>query len=264
MKKILIAFFISWIGWSLSSCEQTDSSPKALVNVFLVDNPAIWDSVIVTIEGVELEYIRNSREGQVERLFIPYELADKEINISELVGGRTLSIGRRELDLGKITGATLVLGQGHSLFQANRRFPLTISEGKTEFPGEISIDLQAGVSFDIVVDLDLEKSIRLQNPQTPTFTFEPVIRVFSGIGTGQILGTIAPATLSPAIYAILEGDSISTHANSSGAFELRLDPGSYTVFIDPKDEQYFSDTLVNVQVVEGTRTNLNRITLTRK
>lgn len=261
MKKSLYLFFVLLSILIGTACESPDSGPKALINVFLVDNPAIWDSVVVEIEGVELEYIRNNREGQVQRIFIPYELADKEINISQLVGGVSLPVGRRELDLGAITSATLRLGERHTLFQGERGYPLSIQGGETDFPGELSIDLEAGISYDIVVDLDLEKSITQTANSPLTFDFDPSIRIVSSVGSGRIRGIVGPSSSLPVIYAIQGPDSISTHTNATGQFEFRLTPGAYTIFIQPKDEQYRSDTLLNVQVQEAELTTLERITL---
>ncbi len=264
MKQSLYLFFTVLSILIGSACESPDTSPKALINVFLVDSPAVWDSVVVEIEGVELEYIRNNREGQVDRIFIPYELADKEINISQLVAGVSLPVGRRELDLGVITAATLRLGQQHTLFQGERGFPLTIQDGETDFPGDISLDLDAGISYDIIVDLDLEKSITQTGSNPLAFDFKPSIRIISSLGNGSIRGVVGPSSSLPVIYAIQGTDSISTHTNATGQFELKLMPGLYSVYILPKDEQYRSDTLLDIRVLEGQTTTLDRITLSRQ
>jgi hypothetical protein len=264
VKNFLRYSFLGLAFSAMVSCQPSDVSPKSLINVFLVDAPAKWDSVVVEIEGVELEYIRNNREGQVEQIFIPYELADKEINISQLVAGVSLPVGRRELDLGVITAATLRLGQRHTLFQGERGYPLTIQGGETDFPGEISLDLEAGISYDIIVDLDLEKSITQTGSNPLAFDFQPSIRIISSFGNGSVRGIVGPSSSLPVVYAIQGRDSISTHTNTAGQFEFKVIPGAYTIFIEPKDQQYRSDTLLNIQVLEGEITTLDRITLSRQ
>jgi hypothetical protein len=259
--KLLLFFIFPAIALS---CKDFDDSPKALVNITLIDAPAQWDSVIVEIQGVELELVPNGREGEIQRIFLPYEPGDKQVDISLLVGGRSLPVARREMQLGVITGISLRLGTGNSLYQNDNRFPLTLPEGKTDYYQPLSIQLEQGISYDLVLDFDLVKSIQVTNPNPLALDFNPTILAYSGIGKGELRGTTSPAEIRPVIYAISDGDSISTHTNSSGNFLFRLEPGTYQLFIDPKDPRYQTDTLFNVNIESGKTTPLDRITLTRK
>lgn len=248
----------------LLSCKDFDDSPKALVNVLLIDAPAQWDSVIVEIQGVELEFVPDGREGEIQNIFLEYEPGDKEVDVSQLVGGTVLPVARSEMQLGIITGITLRLGSGNSLYLDETRYPLELPEGKTDYFQNLKIDLESGISYDLILDFDLEKSIQVNTSTPLTLDFNPTIKAFSGIGRGDLTGTTSPADLRPVIYAIRDVDSTSTHTNSSGNFLFRLDPGTYTVYIDPKDTRYFSDTLFNVKIETGKATPLDRITLTKK
>jgi hypothetical protein len=259
--KLLLIFILPVIAWS---CKDFDDSPKALVNILLIDAPAQWDSVIVEIQGVELELVPNGREGVVQRLFLPYEPGDKQVDLSLFVGGRSLSLARREVQLGVITGIALRLGTGNSLYQKDIRFPLELPEGKTDFYQSLSIPLEQGFSYDLVLDFDLAKSIQVTNPNPLTLNFNPTIRAYSGIGRGELTGSISPAEIRPVIFAISDEDSISTHTNSSGNFSFRLAPGRYDLFIDPKDTRYRSDTLANIRIESSKTTPLDRISLKRK
>lgn len=262
MNKLLsFSLFLIGMSWS---CTGPDESPKALVNIFLIDAPAQWDSVVVEIQGVELDFVPNGREGTLETVYFPYELEDKEINISQLVGGTVLQVGRKEMNLGLITGATLRLGSKNILFQGDKGYPLTLPEGQTDYPAKINVDLQAGISYDLIVDFDLEKSIRQKSSSQVSFDFKPTLRITSDIGNGDIQGTISPTTLKPAIYAIRGTDSISTHINSSGTFIFRIPAGTYNLYVDPKNTGYNPTSIQNIVVEEKKRTNLDRITLTKK
>ncbi|RIW18408.1 DUF4382 domain-containing protein [Algoriphagus lacus] len=241
-----------------------DSGPKALVNILLIDAPAQWDSVIVEIQGVELEFVPNGREGEIQKIFLPYEPGDKQVDISQLVGGTALPVARNEMELGVVTGITLKLGQGNFLFLNENRYPLELPEAKTDYYQPLEIDLESGFSYDLILDFDLEKSIKVTDSDPLTFDFNPTILAYSGIGKGDLTGTTSPTDLRPVIYAIAESDSISTHTNSSGTFLFRIEPGKYTVFIDPKDSRYRTDTIFNVEVKAGESTSLDRITLNRK
>ncbi|MFN3996799.1 DUF4382 domain-containing protein [Algoriphagus sp.] len=259
--KLLLFFIFPIIAWS---CRDFDNSPKALVNILLIDAPAQWDSVIVEIQGVELEFVANGREAEITRIFLPYEPGDKTIDISLLVGGRSLLLGRSEMQLGVLTGISLRLGTENSLYQKDNRFPLTLPQGINDYYQPLSIQLEGGFAYDLVLDFDLAKSIQVINPSPLTLNFNPTIQAFSGIGKGELTGSTSPAEIRPVIYAISAKDSISTHTNSSGNFLFRLEPGTYNIFIDPKDERYNSATLFDVNIEPGKKTPLERITLTRK
>ena len=261
LKNFLFIFLFAWL---ISACTQPDESPKALVNVFLIDAPANWDSVVVQLEGVEIDFVPNGREGQIEKIFFPYELADKQIDLSQLVGGAALPVGRREMSLGRITGATLRLGSSNFLYQEDDEYSLALPGGESDFSNSVSVDLESGISYDLIVDFDLEKSIQSKETTPPSFDFNPTIQIYSDIARGDLQGTISPTSLAPAIYAISGSDSISTHVNSSGTFIFRLPEGIYTLYIDPKNSKYAADTVFNIGVVEGEKTTLDRITLPLK
>lgn len=246
------------------SCKEFDDSPKALVNILLIDAPAQWDSVIVEIQGVELEFVPNGREGEVQRVFLPYKPADKLIDISQLVGGTSLPVARNEMPLGVITGITLRLGPENALYLDEDRYGLELPEGKTDYFLPISVDLEQGFSYDLILDFDLEKSIQVTKPNPLALDFNPTLSTYSGIGRGDLTGTTSPKELRPVIFAINDGDSVSTHTNFSGNFLFRLEPGTYDVFIDPKDSRYNADTVRGVIIETGKATPLDRITLTRK
>lgn len=264
MNKIWIPFLLVLFSAFIWSCKEFDNSPKALVNVLLIDAPAQWDSVIVEIQGVELEFVPNGREGEIQKIFLPYEPGDKQVDISQLVGGTALPVARSEMGLGQITGITLRLGPGNSLYQNDNRYPLDLPGGNTDYFQSLRIDLEQGISYDLIVDFDLEKSLQVTNPNPLTLDFNPTISAYPGIGRGDLSGSISPTDFRPVIFAIQENDSVSTHTNTSGNFLFRLDPGIYTVYIDPKDSRYHPDTLFNVKVESGKTSSLDRITLSKK
>ena len=77
---------------------------------------------------------------------------------------------------------------------------------------------------------------------------------------GEIRGTFSQNQLRPAIFAIANGDSTSTHANSSGTYLFRLPEGTYTLYFDPKNQNFLPDTLQNVEVEAGETLALDRLT----
>lgn len=264
MNQLKNFLFLAVAGIFGFACEGPDNSPKALVNILLIDAPAKWDSVVVEIEGVEIDFVQNGRQGEIQKIWMPYEPAKKTINLSQLVNGTSLPVSRKEFQLGQITAITLKLGTSHALFQGDNRYPLTLPSEITDYTQNLKVDLEAGISYDLILDFDLEKSIRVTQVSPLKLAFNPSIQAYTSIGRSELIGTVFPTDIKPAIYAISGKDSVSTHTTTSGAFLFRLTPGRYTLYIDPKDTRFVSDTLFNIEVKGDQRTTLDRINLNRR
>ncbi len=265
MKNPLLFLLTILFSISFWSCEPADSNPTSLLNVILIDAPAQWDSVFVEVEGVDIEMQVLGRESETETFFLPYSLGDKVIEVSALIAGEGLLLGRDELPVGKIISATFRIGDSHSLFLDGDRYVLPLANGgMTEIPLELEMDLEQGIAYDLILDFDLEKSIRVLSESPLVLELDPKLSAVSGIGTGDLKGSISPTTLRPALYAITSGDSVNTHINSSGSFLFRLPAGIYTVYVDPKDERYQAGIIRNVEVIAGKSTDLSRITIAPK
>lgn len=266
MKRLVYNFLGIISILNLWSCSEFDSNPKGLLNLILIDSPAQWDSVFVEIQGVDVELITAGREdGMVETYFLPYAPGDKKIEVSSLVGGEALLLGRDELPNGKVLSLTMRLGNEYFLYLDEKRYTMSLVESSTtEVPIDIELDIEQGFSYDIVLDFDLEKSIKVIEEGPLAFQLDPKITAIRGVGTGEISGVLRPTTLQPAIYAILDGDSVSTHTNSSGTYNFRLPEGTYSLYFDPKNESY-ADTLIHdVEVVASETTSLDLVTLKLK
>ncbi len=215
------------------------------------------------IEGVELEVLVQGRATESQTFFLEYETGDKRIKVSDLVAGEALLLGREELPVGDIINITVLMGDGHSLFFDEDRFRLPLADASSsEISLEINQELQSGISYDLLLDLDLQKSI-IQNSSDPlSFEIHPVFTLINSAGIGELTGTITVNNLYPALFLISEEDSISTHLNSSGNFLFRAPEGDYDFYIDPRDPQ-FRDTLISVEILARETLNLDRITLSR-
>lgn len=249
----------------LSGCGSSDDSPKALVNLILVDNPAKWDSVLVEIEGVDVEMLVEGRETSSQTFYLEYKTGDKVIRVSDLVAGRALVIGRDELPLGKIIGLKVRMGTEHTLFQGDKGYGMPLKEISNSIIAlDADVDLESGLSYDIILDLDLEASV-VQTSATPlTFQLSPIFSVIEAAGAGEISGRIAPTALRPVIYVIQGPDSISTHTNLSGAYLARVSPGNYSIYFDPRNAAYVPLLVKDLKVESALTTELEPITFVRK
>jgi hypothetical protein len=256
VNKIKILFFL--FGTCLIySCEPADSGPKSLINLVLVDNPAKWDSVLVEIEGVEVELLVGGRESGSQNYYFEYKTGDKQIRVSDLIAGKGLIIGREELPTGKIIGLSIKMGKNHILYQEKKGYNMPLGDPNNVFVKlATEMDLEDEIAYDIILDLDLEKSIIQKSTSPLAFQLIPFFTVRGGATSGDLVGTISPLTMKPAIYLIKGLDSISSYPNSSGRYLFKITPGMYSVYFDPKDSKYASATVTNLVVENGKTTEV--------
>lgn len=247
-----------------ASCEDRDSSPKALLNLILVDSPATWDSVFVEINGVDIEVLVEGRDTQSQTLFLEYKSGDKRIKVSDLVGGNALLLGRKELPIGQIISAKIILGDNHSMFLNEKKYVLELSDpSKNEISLETAIDIVQGTSYDIILDLDLEKSIVQVSESPVTYELDPTFILIDGAGTVDISGTLKPTSLYPAVRLSNGEDTVTTHTDAAGKYYFRVQAGSYKIYFDAKDELYL-DTTYSSNLVVSEDTVLTPITFKKK
>lgn len=243
-----------------ASCEDPDSSPKALLNLLLVDSPAKWDSVFVEIEGVDIEVLGDGRETQNQIFFLEYKSGDKRVKVSDLVGGNTLLLGRNELPIGQIINATIILGDEHSMFIDEKEYILKLTDpSDNEISLSTAIHIEQGISYDIVLDMDLEKSIVQASESPLTYALDPTFKLVKGAGTIELSGVLKPVALYPAIYMVSETDTFSTHINTSGKYLFRVPMARYELYFDPKNELY-QDTTFNLDLTADVDSALKEIT----
>lgn len=244
------------------ACTPTDSGPQSLLNIVLVDAPPMYDSVFVEILGVDVTVNVAGRDTDSQTIFIPYDLGDKQIKVSDLVAGEVLLLGRSALPPGQLVGMNLILGDRHFLWEDEDRFVIPLSDAfEEEIPVAVNLELEPGLSYDVIVDFDLEKSIQTIQSDPLELLFTPTLTALIPGTFGEISGNLAPNTLRPAIVAASDTDTVSTHTNGTGSFLLRLPPGTYDLFFDPKDPEFLPDTLQNVEVIRRESLSLDRITL---
>lgn len=174
-------------------------------------------------------------------------------------------MARGELPIGKIIGARLQLGTTHYLWLDDRRYPMPLSPSSQALvPLSFEQDLEFGVAYDMLVDFDLERSIKVLSEEPLSLNLEPKVTAISGIGSGEIEGRISPAALKPAIYVISGTDSLATQTNSSSTFLIRIPAGNYRIYIDPKDDRYDSLVIQDVPVIANGQTDLELLTIPPK
>lgn len=103
-----------------------------------------------------------------------------------------------------------------------------------------NVTLAAGSTYQLLLDFDVAKSIvergnwKAGNDKKERYLLKPVIRLVAQGLQGGLRGTVTPAAARPQVLAIRSsvggGDTVSTFADASGAFQLSgLPAGTYQV-----------------------------------
>lgn len=266
MKKIHKLNYLLLIFFS---CTIPEERSDALLNVFLVDAPADIDALWVEVLGVEVQTVSTAKPQEMESVFFPYQAGDKLVDISQLIAGQEVLIGRGQLKKGNITKMTLRLGTENYVRKDGLQINLDLpEENKLGLEIDLDFELRSGISHDVFIDFDLLRSIKAPKDPSGSYQFTPQLSFFSKANTGEISGSIRPTPQDAFLYAIQQNDTITTgvnlRSNGQGQFLFRGLEGTYTIYIIPKNNNFLTDTIPTVIVQPRTITQLGNITLRPK
>lgn len=241
------------------SCSETsEGSGKSLVNFRLIDAPGDFDEAWIGIRGVEVLQGRSRGATDAHWIFIEYQQANQQVDISKLVADGVLLIGRSEIPIGTISKIRLLLGEDHYLIKNGERLSLTLNTG-AEIEIDVEYRLEDSFSYDVYLDFDLDKSIQ-KTSDTTQFLLSPVVRSFVRYETSEIGGKIRPVEARPVLYAIQGSDTISTLTNSRGEYTfMGLKEGKHTLLILPRKP--YLDTIFQAETEKGKLTAIEEIIL---
>jgi hypothetical protein len=248
----------------LTGCTVDSERTTALANVFLVDAPADFDEVWVEVLGVEVEGPGTRGQDNSDPVFFPNILPNKQVNLMALLADNTFLVGRGELQVGNITKLRLRLGETNFVVIKGKEYPLVFSSESAQEPAiEVRIPLEAAISHDIFMDLELFRSISLQKNPDSVFVFNPQLRAFDSSTTGQITGSIRPSNEGAVIYAIKALDTVAVSGveKSTGKFTVRGLVGNHRLSIAPFNSRYFGEIITEIPVEVRKSTRLEPITL---
>ncbi len=263
MKNALYLYFLLLFLLSACATEEVERG-KSLLNIYLIDAPGDYGQLWVELLGVEVQVIGTGGMDNADPKFLAYIPADKQVNLSALISGNQLMIGRGEFMVGTLISLTLKLGTNNYLIMDDQKIPLIFESEESASPTvNVSFDLEPGISHDYYLDFNIHRSLRTSDNGLNPVILNPKISGFSKANTGQIGGTVLPQGLGAIIYAIHDLDTVTTGVDTEGnrGFVLQGLEGSYQVIIQPFRDDYKPDTLPLVVVQSGQMTNLGNITL---
>lgn len=252
MKKIiyliipLILFFIGCKDDSIT----TDGNGK--IRMYMTDAPAMYDSVIVTITGVDINSSTNNWIHLNSNLQT-FNLLDMRNGVTSLFCDSVLAPGHyTQIRLIVQSARVVVDGMSHDM-----DIP---SGSETGIKLNHEFDISAGETYDLLLDFDANKSIHQTG--MGQYKMNPVIRIMPLSISGKISGKILPESVNANIWTINGNDTVSTYAASTGDFKLIALPNAvYDLHVLSQDSLYLDTVLTGINVANGLETNIGTVTL---
>lgn len=224
------------------------------------------DAVNVFIERVEVNNAENEDEG-----WIVLNEPQQSYNLLELTNGATEVIGSSELEPGVYNQIRLILSEGgHSVEVDGNVHDMKVPSGpQTGIKLNINAEIEPDFEYVLLLDFDASRSVVAagQPGNAVKYLLKPVIMAKEKAVTGNIEGVIDPAEANSVVYAIADSDTLaSTIADTtSGDFKIiGLEEGSYDVSIDPRNDDYQSETVEDVSVTIGQSNDLGTVELNQQ
>lgn len=233
MKKRILYFLTGVVGLITASIlfsACSDDPKNARVEVLLTDAPGDYEEVNIDIQAVEI----HSDGGDPDTGWKSLDIDPGVYNLLELTNGLDTLLGVIDVPEGRISQIRLVLGNDNSIKVDGNVLDLTTPSGQQSgLKLNVHTDVKAGITYQFLLDFDAARSIVTTG--TGDYKLKPVIRVITKAVSGAIKGSVSIPASTPAVYALMEGDTVGTSfADAAGYFMIKgLPAGVYTVSFAP-------------------------------
>ncbi|WP_303309690.1 DUF4382 domain-containing protein [Hymenobacter sp. BT730] len=249
---------------ALSGCaNDSDNTPAvAQMRVLLVDAPGDYKAVNIDLKNVQVNVTGTTGEDGWQTLD---QVGVARYNLLDYVNGRAAVIAGSTFPAGHIEQIRLVLGENNTLtLKDGTVVALKTPSGQTSgLKVKLNTDLEEGVTYNIVLDFDVAKSIVERG--NGEYNLKPVIRAVALASAGAIRGTVDPAAAHPQVLAIRTAggaaDTLSTYPDNGGGFLIPgVSAGTYRVEFKTS-APYSNAEKADVVVTNDHTTDLGIITL---
>jgi len=241
------------------SCSKQQNSPaaKGQLQVYLSDDPADYDNVIIDVKDVQINVTGDSTGGWQSLSTVNAGTYD----LLKLVNDHDTLLAHSDIPTGMIHQMRLILGDNNYVVVNGRNIPLkTPSAQESGLKFNIQLQVTSGILYKITLDFDAAKSI--VKTGNDKYLLKPVIRtVLSAVG-GSIKGFVLPDSVTTAIYVIQAPDTIASTFSSNGGYLIKgLAAGLYTLSFVPNDTSYTAQTKTGIAVTTGNVTMVDTVHL---
>jgi hypothetical protein len=237
---------------------ENSSSGKARLEVYLTDDPADYDQVVIDIKDVQINVSTDSSEKWQSLSTVKGGSYD----LLRLVNDDDTLLANSDIPTGTLHQMRLVLGDNNYVVVNGQNIPLqTPSAQQSGLKLNVQQKITSGILYTITLDFDAAKSI--VKTGNDKYILKPVIRtVFNAVG-GSIKGFVLPDTVTTAVYALQLPDTVaSTFTGSNGGYLLKGIPaGSYTLKFVPNDTTFKEESKAGITVSTGNVTIIDTVHL---
>lgn len=244
MKRIKPCLVLALFIVILSSCDKNHEEQIAeysTLKISLTDSPGDFEAVYVDIQGVKVYSITEQDSGWISLPDIHTGMYD----LLKLSNGIDTLLGENDIPSGYVSQIRLTLGPDNYLLTKDDSIHMdTPSAQQSGLKLHMDLILEPNLTYNIKLDFEAAKSI-IKAGNSGKYILKPVLRTIIEQTTGSIKGLLKPDSVSYAVYAIADGDSLTTYTNASGAYIISgLKPDIYAVYIDPGENSGYRDTLI--------------------
>lgn len=260
--------------------QQEIPAGKQELSIFLTDDPAFFDQVLIDIRSVAVlvDTCDHHRRGPGDdrgprnnggngphhcEVWDSLAIVPGVYDLLSLRNGVDTMFAFGFIPDGKIKKIRVELGTNNALVKDNITYPLNLPQG---WNPTITIELKGGQwdEFEprrlrVWLDFDAGRSILVI--RDGHFVLRPVIHAFTPKSTGTIEGKVEPRDATAVISVFNATDTAFALPGHDGKFKVRgLEEGSYTVFFNGYNG-YSDTTISNVEVRKGKPTKLKTVRL---
>jgi hypothetical protein len=263
LRKTLLTLSTLTLFTSLFfACSKNESSAeksKSRLEVYLTDDPANYDQVIIDVRDVKINYSNDTANGWKSLS----QVNAGSYDILRLVNDKDTILGKTDLDSGRIEQIRLVLGPNNYVKVNGQTYTLeTPSAQQSGLKINLHQDVSAGLLYKLLLDFDASRSIVTTG--NGKYILKPVIRASMQAQGGSIKGYVLPNTFNTAVYAIQGPDTVAGTVTSGGGYWIKgLSAGSYDLRFAPSDTAYKPQTKTGISVTNSTVTTVDTVRLVK-
>lgn len=271
----------------VTACKK-DSNPASSgagtqkLSVYLTDDPAIYDSVLIDIKYVEVKIDTDEAHKDDDHFgdndhdedndhhdkdkfgkWDTLNIAPGIYNLSTLRNGTDTLLGTASIK-GTIRKIRITLGTKNSLSIGGVSYPLNLLPGLKNYL-YVKINNrhhQETASGQIVlwIDFDISRSVVMANGQ---YYLKPVLRPFCDNNFASLKGQVLPSAATPLVTVYNATDTANGIPREDGDFKIRgLKKGTYSILFKGFNG-YHDTTIINVLVKNGEEKRVPAITLSK-
>ena len=275
---IMLAFFACSKDDSIKNDDPALPEGKQQVKLFLTDDPALFDKVLIDIKSVQVlvdtcdkskdddddDHGHHDNDDSIKCAnWQTLNITPGVYDLLTLRNGADTLLANGVIPTGKIKRIKIELGANNSLVKDSVNYPLSLFPGTQatiilKLKGGEWDEYQPGRS-QLWLDFDVARSvIKVRDGK---FYLLPVIRLFTIKTTGSLEGKVLPKDAYPVISVYNATDTSYAIPFFNGEFRVRgLKEGTYSVFVNASNG-YQDTTLTGVEIHRNKETDLKTINL---